>query len=145
MNQVGAKGIIVESTDLEGQMHYRHYLPIGFEVIHEADHRKLLYLPLSQPSISVHPLQSRIRPRQGMPVEILILNGYLCPFEVSTQELLLEVAQEFGERVTLREVQLTPESLKEYGVAKGIFINGRRKLLGGESEEAVRQAIVEEF
>jgi hypothetical protein len=42
-------------------------------------------------------------------------------------------------------VPLTPETLREYGVAKGIFINGRQKLAGGETEEQVRQAILEEF
>jgi hypothetical protein len=45
----------------------------------------------------------------------------------------------------LREVTLTPETLPEYGIAKGILINGRQKLGGGETEEAVRQAISEEL
>jgi hypothetical protein len=30
-------------------------------------------------------------------------------------------------------------------VADGVFINGRRKLTGGVTEEAVRQAIIEEL
>jgi hypothetical protein len=142
---IGAKGILVESTDVEGHMHYRHYLPLGFEIAYEAGHQRLLYLPLTHPNINVRSLTSRIYPRQGTPVEVLILNGYLCPFEVSTRELLLDVVQEFSHQVALREVQLTPATLKEYGVAKGIFINGRQKLAGGETEEAIRQAIVEEF
>jgi hypothetical protein len=69
----------------------------------------------------------------------------MCPYEVSSEMLLREVAQEFGDQVTLREVPLTSETLREYGVAKGIFINGRQKLTGGETEEQVRQAILEEF
>jgi len=145
MQRVSAKGILVESTDIEGQMHYRHYLQLGFEIAHEADHQRLLYLPLTQPNISVRSLTSSISPRKGTPVEVLILNGYLCPFEVSTRELLLEITQEFGHQVVVHEVQLTPATLKEYGVAKGIFINGQQKLAGGETEEAIRQAIVEEF
>jgi hypothetical protein len=69
----------------------------------------------------------------------------MCPFEVSTEVILREVAREFGDQVTLREASLTPETLREYGVAKGVFINGRQKLVGGETEEQVRQAIQEEF
>jgi hypothetical protein len=92
----------VESTDIEGHMHYRHYLPLGFEIAHEAGHQRLLYLPLTHPNINVRSLTSRIYPRQGTPVEVLILNGYLCPFEVSTRELLLDVIQEFSHQVACR-------------------------------------------
>jgi GNAT superfamily N-acetyltransferase len=145
MREQGCKGILVEGTDQEAQMYYRHYLARGFQVIHEDDQRKLLYLPLSQPQIEVQPLESRIQPRRGLPVEILILSGYLCPFETSTQVLLLDVASEFGERVVVRQEPLSPETLQRYGVADGIFINGQRKLTGGVSEEAIRQAILEEF
>ena len=82
---------------------------------------------------------------KGAPVEIVVLNGYLCPFEVSTYLLLRQVAREFGSRVILREVLLTPETLRSYGASRGIFINGRQKLFGGEPEEAIRQAIQEEL
>jgi hypothetical protein len=42
-------------------------------------------------------------------------------------------------------VPLTKETLGEYGVARGIFINGRLKLGGAETEESVRQVIQEEL
>jgi hypothetical protein len=35
--------------------------------------------------------------------------------------------------------------LERYGVADGIFINGRRKLTGATTEEAIRAAILEEL
>jgi ribosomal protein S18 acetylase RimI-like enzyme len=145
MRKQACKGILVEGTDREQQMHYRHYLVRGFEIVYEAGHRRLLYLPLNQPKIRIRPLESRIQPRRGAPVEILVLNGYLCPFEASTQVLLMEVAREFGEQVVLRQEHLTPETLKQYGVADGIFINGRQKLVGATTEEAIRQAIIEEL
>jgi hypothetical protein len=69
----------------------------------------------------------------------------MCPYEVSTLLLLRSVVQEYAEDVILRDVWLTPETLQQYGVAKGIFINGQQKLSGGESEGAIRQAIVDEF
>ena len=145
MRGQGHKGILVEATDQEELMHERHYLARGFTLIHEAGHRKLLYLPLHQPQVQVRPLEPRIQPRRGVPVEILILTGYLCPFEASTQILLFEVAREFGNRVTVRQEPLSPETLQRYGVADGIFINGRQKLSGATTEEAIRQAIIEEL
>jgi GNAT superfamily N-acetyltransferase len=141
----GSKGILVEGTNRDDQMHYRHYLARGFSVIHERGDRKLLYLPLSQSQVNVRPLESHLRPRRGLPVEILILAGYLCPFETAGQMLLLDVAREFGERVVIRQEALTPETLQRYGVSYGVFINGRPKLSGATSEEAIRQAILEEF
>lgn len=140
-----AKGILVEATDMEGQRHQKHYLDRGFNLIHESDSRKLLYLPLLQPEVAFRPLEPSIQPRRGLPVEIVILNGYMCPHEISTQIILRQMLKEFGDRVNYQEISLTSETLKNYGVARGIFINGRQKLLGGEPEEAIRQAILEEF
>ena len=86
-----------------------------------------------------------ITPRKKRPVEILILNGYMCPYEVSTMVKLRSILPEFADRVIVRDVWLTPETLREYGAAKGVFINGRQKLVGGETEAAIRQAIQEEL
>jgi GNAT superfamily N-acetyltransferase len=145
MRDRGCKGILVEGTDREKQMHYGHYLARGFQVVYEQARRKLLYRPLHQREIEVRPLEARIQPRTGLPVDVLILTGYLCPFETSAQLLLKQVAQEFGDRVVVRQEPLSPETLQQYGVADGIFINGRRKLTGGVTEEAVRAAILEEL
>ncbi len=141
----GCKGILVETTDREERMHYRHYLARGFQTVHDAGHSKLLYLGLSQSAVTVRPYQPAIQPRRGAPVEILVLSGYLCPFETSTQMLLLEVAREFGDRVRVRQELLTTETLRRYGVTNGIFINGRPKLAGATTEEEIRQSIVEEL
>lgn len=139
----GCKGILVECTDAESMMACRHYTVRGFKTLHELGHKKLLYLPLSQPSIKAQPLAPTIVPRRGAPVEILVLSGYLCPVDVSTQILLLEIAREFGNQVVVRQEWLTPETLRHFGVAHGIFINGRQKLMGAQNEQAIRQAIVE--
>ena len=145
MEQSGAKGILVEGSDLEQQMHIDHYLPRGFTVVHQSGQHKLLYRPISQEAISIQPLHVQIQPRSGVPVEIMVLSGYMCPYEVATLVHLRQVAQEFGDQVVLRQLSLTSESLHQYGAAQGIFINGRQKLKGAETEEAVRQAILEEF
>ncbi len=139
------KGVMVECTDSEGQTPSRHYLSRGFKVLHEYGQRKLLYYALSQPSAQARLLTPTIAPHRRVPVEILVLSGYWCPVDVSTQMLLLDVARELGDRVTVRQECLTPETLRRYGVASGIFINGRQKLAGAASEEAIRQAIAEEM
>jgi GNAT superfamily N-acetyltransferase len=140
-----AKGILVETTDIEGQMHYSHYQSRGFETIAASGHNQLMYLPLAAQTIQFQSRPVKVSPRRRIPVEIYLFRGFLCPYEVSTLQLVREVAQEFGDRVVLKEIWLTPETLATYGVASGVLINGRRKLAGGESERAVRQAIMEEL
>jgi len=143
--QRNCKGVLVEATDLEGQMDYHHYLGRGFRLVHEFGHRKLLHLPMTQPTLSAQPLPPKIKPRHGAPVEVLIVAGYLCPLDVSTHIALQQVVQEFGAQVILRQEPLTPETLERYGVGGGIFINGKPKLSGAETEQAIRQAILEEL
>jgi hypothetical protein len=143
MEEQGVKGILVENTETDGEGHLKRYLGLGFEVVSESGRGKLLYLPINLRDVKIQPLEPRIRPRQGAPVEILVIGGYMCPYEASTLLLLQDVSREFGEQVDLRQVPLTTETLNEYGVARGIFINGRPKLAGAETEESVRQAIQE--
>lgn len=145
MRQEGVKGIVVEATDMEGQMHFEHYQKRGFKIISQNDHRRLLYLPITQEQVHAQPITSLIRPRKGTPVDILILNGYMCPYDISTQVVLHDIAGEFGDHVVIKEAWLTPETLREYGTSSGIFINGHQKLAGAETEEAIRKAIIEEF
>jgi len=145
MQQMGVKGILVEGTDIEGQMHAWHYIGRGFKIIYNAGHTHLLYLPLTQVEVHFSPIKARIRPYSKIPIEILIIKGYLCPYEVATQVLVRQVAGEFGPRVRIQEKWLSPQTLQQYGSTRGIFINGRQKLVGGESEEAIRQAILEEM
>jgi len=145
MEEWGAKGILVEATDIEGQMHMDHYRSRGFKMVHENGHQKLLYRPISQSQIKIEALKPQIRQRSGLPVEILVLSGYLCPFEVATLILLPGVAKEFGDQVVLRQITLTPKTLQDYGAAQGIFVNGQQRLTGAESEEAIRRVIIEEI
>lgn len=145
MRNEGIKGVLVEATDTEGQMHFEHYLKRGFKQIYAKKHLVLLYLPISKDQVDAKPMIGRIHRRKGVPVDIQIINGYMCPYDISTQIILRQVAGEFGDQVVLNDVRLTPEILREFGVAKGIFINGRQSLSGAETEEAIRQAIMEEI
>jgi len=143
LKQHNAKGVLVEATTLQGRMHMDHFKARGFHVVLEQDERRIMYLPLHQEQVSVEPLTERLPEAGDDKVQILIMHGYLCPFDTSTHVLLREVVQEFAGQVQLREVHLSPETLRQYGVSRGIFINGKRKLGGGETELSVRQAILE--
>ncbi len=143
MEAENIKGLVVEASEVEGQMYFGHYQNRGFETIIDNGSRKLMYKPLSQPQIKVQALPNRIQPSQKTPVEILIMNGYACPFEAATQMLVREIAPEFGDQVQLKEIWLSTETLQEYGVAKGVFINGHPTLAGGETEMSIRHAIIE--
>jgi len=143
LKQQDAKGVMVEATTLSGKMHMSHFQAKGFHVILELGEQRVMYLPLRQEKVSIKPLIENVPVADDDKVQILIMHGYLCPFDTSTHVLLREVVQEFADRVVLREVHLTPETLRQYGVTRGIFINGKRKLGGGEAELAVRQAILE--
>jgi hypothetical protein len=145
MKEQAVLGILVVANELEDQGPIDHYRSRGFRTIYEAGHQKLLYLPVSSLEIQVQPIQAHLQPARSLPVEVTILSGFACPYEISTYLILRQVVREFGHQVVVREVALSPESLKEYGAARGIFINGRQKLFGGESEQAIRQAILEEM
>ena len=102
---------------------------------------RLMYRPLRQETIDVEAIDLRIEPRRKPPVEVLVFRGGFCPYEVSTALAALEVAREFGSSVHVRQVPLTAETVRAFGAAGGVWINGRRFPAGGAPEEAVRRAI----
>ena len=54
---------------------------------------------------------------------------------------LRKVAAEFGDRVSMVEVPAGLEALARYGVADGIFINGKHIFFGPVTADQVRTAI----
>ncbi|MEW6717627.1 MAG: GNAT family N-acetyltransferase [Chloroflexota bacterium] len=145
LHSQGYKGILVDGTEFEGYMHYQHFLKRGFQVIRESKGSRLLYYPLRQPSIVVKPIKTRITGKVRAEVEVLVVGSYLCPVGASAVLAIRKVAQELGERVVVKEVPASREVIAKYGVADGIFINGKTKFFGPVEESQVRQAIEEEL
>jgi hypothetical protein len=137
----GWKGFLVAATDDEACMHYRHFACRGLRPLEQPGPMRLMYRPLGQETIDVEAIELQIKPRHGRPVDVLVFRGGFCPYEVSTALAALEVAHEFGAGVRVREVPLTAETVRAFGTAGGVWINGRRFLVGGIPEEAVRRAI----
>lgn len=141
----GYKGILVDGTEFEGYMHYQHFIKRGFHVLRESGGSKLLYYPLTQPSVMVKPITTRVTTEGKAEVEVLIIGSRFCPVGASAVLALRRVAQEFGERVTIKEIPSSREVIAQYGVADGIFINGKAKFFGPVQETRIRQAIAEEL
>lgn len=141
----GYKGILVEGTEFEGYMHYQHFLKRGFQVLRESDGSKLLYYPLSQPSVAVKSITAHVVKETEAEVEILVIGSRFCPVGASAVLAVRKVTQELGERVVVREIPASREAIARYGVADGIFINGKPKFFGPVKEGQVRQAIEEEL
>ncbi len=138
-----SKGILVDGTQIEGYMHYRHFLKLGFEVIREWNGGKLLYYPLAQAAVQVEPMATKISKSSASEVEVLVIGSRFCPVGSSALLSLRKVAKEFGERVVIQEIPASRETIHRYGVADGIFINGKPKFFGPVRENQVRQAIEE--
>jgi len=143
LKQQGYKGVLVGATDYEGYMHPSHFEKRGFRVIREGDGGKLMYLPLAQDTVEVEPLTPNIPVEGKAPVEVLIIGSLFCPVGAATVLYLRKAAAEFGDQVALKEVPAGPEALSRYGVADGIFINGKPVFFAPATEEQVRAAILE--
>lgn len=144
----GYKGILVDGTEFEGYMHYQHFLKRGFQVIRESNGSKLLYYPLSQASVAVRPIPAHLpeaQPENAAEVEVLVIGSRFCPVGASAVLAIRRVAVEFGERVRVEEIPASREVIARYGVADGIFINGKTKFFGPVQENQVRKAIEEEL
>jgi hypothetical protein len=72
---------------------------------------------------------------------VLIVGMYGCPAGASAVLAVRRVAAEFGPRVNLVEVPAGPEAMAEYGVADGIFIDGRPIFFGPLPDDQVRQHV----
>lgn len=140
----GYKGVLVGTTNYEGYMHHSHFTKRGFQPV-QGRNEGLLFLPLGQASVWVESVEAKVT-REGIaPVEVLVIGSFFCPVGAATVLYLRRVASEFGDLVALREVPAGSEALARYGVAEGIFINGKPRFFGPVSEAQVRNVLEDEL
>lgn len=139
----GYKGILVDATEFPGYMHYDHFLKRGFRVLRESEQGKLLYYPLQQEHVQVEPLQPQLpaKLQQG----ICIIGSLLCPVGASAVQAVRKVVAEYGGRLPLQEIPANRETIRQYGVADGIFAQGKPLFFGPVTEEQVRLKIRQVF
>ena len=145
LREDGYKGALVLGTDIEDSMHASHFLARGFRTLRKAPGGTLLYLPVTQKRVRVEVLQPRIPPPEGSPVEILVIGSRLCPVAASVVLSVRKAARKLTGKVTVTELPDGKEALARYGVADGVFVNGRPAFLGPATFDQVREAIEREI
>lgn len=86
-------------------------------------------------------MKSKYKPPKIEPGKVIVEAFWnaVCPMGLVVMQRLREVVEEFGSEVMLREVFTDDRSkVKEYGVASGIFINGKSKFWGPPSKTQIR-------
>jgi hypothetical protein len=139
----GFKGILVDATDFKEYMYYEHFLKQGFKIIKEHGSFKLMYFPLTKESINVKLLELNYKPSKDR-VEVTLFRNFFCPVGAYMFYLIKKVAQGFGDKVKIVEIEATIEAVRRYG-ATDPLINGKTKILGPASAEDVKKAIQEEI
>jgi len=142
LRKQGFKGIMVEATGFKEYMFYEHFLKQGFIVIKEHGLFKLMYFPLTKENISVEPLDLNYKPSKDK-VEVTLFNNFFCPVGAYMYHLIKKVAEGFGDKVKVVEIEGTLETVRRYGILEPL-INGKIKLIGPASEDDAKKAIQEE-
>lgn len=143
LKEQGFKGIVIPATDFKEWMHYELFLKQGFKVIKEHPPYKAMYFPLTKESIAVKVLDLNYTPSRDK-VEVTLFNNFFCPVGVYMHHLIKKVAESFGNKVKIVEIEATLENVRRYGTTDPL-INGKIKMFGPASEEDVRKAIQEEI
>jgi len=143
LKKQGLKGILVDASDFESYMHHGHFEKQGFKVVREHGPFKLMYFPLNQESVEAEPLGLSYEPSRDR-VEVTLFRMFFCPVGAYMYQMIKRVAESFGDKVRVVEVELTLENVRKYGTSDPL-VNGKLKLLGPASEADVRKAIQEEI
>ena len=143
LKKQGSKGIMVRATDFKEWMHYELFLKQGFKVVKEHPPYKAMYFPLTKESINIKVLDLNYTPSRDK-VEVTLFKHFFCPAGAYMYHLIKKVAQDFGDKVRVVEIETTPETVRRYGTADPL-INGKIKMYGPASEEDVKKAIQEEI
>ncbi len=144
LKKQGFKGIVIPATDLKEWMHYELFLKQGFKIIREhPPFYKVMYFPLKAKDISIKVIDLNYTPSKEK-VEVTLFNNFFCPVGAYMHHLIKKVAQSFGDKVKIVEIESTLENVRRYGTSEPL-INGKIKLPGPASKEEVRKAIQEEI
>lgn len=142
LKKEGLKGIMVPATGIKEFMYYKQFEKQGFKIIMEHALFKIMYFSLNKESIKVKPLSLNYKPSKDK-VEITLFKGFICPVGSYTYHLINKIAQSFGDKVKIVEIEPTLETIRKYGTANPL-INGKIKIFGPASEADVKRAIKEE-
>ncbi|MBS7614915.1 hypothetical protein KEJ18_04205 [Candidatus Bathyarchaeota archaeon] len=142
LKQQGFKGILVPATDLEVYMFYKDFQKQGFKIIKEHPPIKVMYYPLKKENIEVSIVDLKYEPSTDK-VEVTLFRNFMCPVNASMYHMIKEVAERFGDKVKIVELDATLETVRKFGTTDPL-ISGKMKFWGPVSEKTVESAIQEE-
>ena len=143
LKKKGFRGILVDATDIKEFMHYELFLKQGFKIVKEHAPFKLMYFPLTKEAVEFKLIELNYKPSTEK-VEVTLSNSFFCPVGVHMYHRIKKVAESFGSKVKIIEIDTTPETVRKYGTAEPL-INGKIRLFGPASEDDVKKAIQEEI
>lgn len=143
LKKQGFKGIVIPATEFKEWMHYELFLKQGFKVIKEHPPYKVMYFPITKENIPIKVIGLNYTPSRDK-VEVTLFKNFFCPVSVYMHNLVKKVAQGFGDKIKIVEIETTPETVRRYGTADPL-INGKIKMWGPASAEEVEKAIQEEL
>jgi hypothetical protein len=68
----------------------------------------------------------------------------MCPVGVHMHHMLKRVAESFGDKVKIVELEATPKTARKYGTVESL-VNGKMKFFGPVSEKTAKTAMQEEI
>jgi ribosomal protein S18 acetylase RimI-like enzyme len=143
LKQQGLKGILVPATDLEVYMPYKDFLKQGFQIVEEHPPLKLMYYPLTKKNVAIKTVDLNYKPAHDK-VEITLFRNFMCPVSVSMYHMVKKVAESFGDKVRIVELDATLKTIRKFGTTEPL-INGKMKFWGPVPEKTVKNAIQEEI
>jgi len=143
LKKQGFKGILVDASDFKEYMYYEHFLKQGFKIVKEHAPFKLMYYPLTKGSVKFKLSELNYKPSKDK-VEVTLFKNFFCPVGAYMHHLIKKIAQGFGDKVKIVEIESTLETMRKIGAADPL-INGKVKILGPASEDDVKKAIQEEI
>jgi len=139
----GFKGILVPATELDVYIPYKDFLKQGFRIIGEHPPFKDMYYPLTKEDIEVKVHELGYKPAKDK-VEVTLFRNFTCPVSVHMHHMLKRVAEGFGDKVKIVELEATPETARRCGTVDPL-VNGKMKFFGPVSEKTAENAIQEEI
>lgn len=143
LKKQGFKGLMVAATNFKEWMHYVLFLKQGFHTIEEHPPYKAMYFPLAKERITIKAIGLNYLPSRDK-VEVTLFKNFFCPVGAYMHQLIKRVAQSFGDKVRLVEIEATLKTVRRYGTSDPL-INGKTKFFGPASEEDVKKAMQEEI
>lgn len=123
----GAKGMAAWGLSLPFWMKAAWFKKHGYRKADREFISALVWKPFVEDATAPHWIRQR-KPVAGVPGKVSVTafkNGW-CPAQNITFERAQRAAQEFGERVVFQEIDTTdPQTFEEWGVADGVFIDGK--------------------